>query len=63
VVGPDPAWAETWSKALFLVGRQGIAQLCADRGLAALWLDDDGGVGTSPAIRPQLIWEVGHGSR
>ena len=26
VAGPDPAWAEVWSKALFLAGRPGIAR-------------------------------------
>jgi thiamine biosynthesis lipoprotein len=58
VVDPDPARAEVWSKALFLTGRDGIAQACAGRGLAALWVDDDGRLGTSEPVRPLLIWEV-----
>jgi thiamine biosynthesis lipoprotein len=58
VVDPDPARAEVWSKALFLTGRDGIAQACAGRGLVALWVGDDGRLGTSEPIRPLLIWEV-----
>jgi FAD:protein FMN transferase len=60
VVDPDPARAEVWSKALFLTGRDGIAQACARRGLAALWVDDDGRLGTSEPVRPLLIWQVEH---
>lgn len=56
VVGPDPAWAEVWSKTLFLVGRAGIADVCARRDLAAVWVDDDGRLGTSAAVRPHLAW-------
>ena len=58
VVDPDPARAEVWSKALFLTGRDGIAQACARHGLAALWVDDAGRLGTSEPVRPLLIWEV-----
>ncbi len=58
VVGPDPARAEVWSKALFLAGREGIARECAHRDLAALWVDDDGAICTSRAMRPYLIWEA-----
>jgi thiamine biosynthesis lipoprotein len=58
VVAPDPAEAETWSKALFVAGRDGIAELSARRGLAALWIDEEGTIGMTPAIRPQVIWEA-----
>ena len=32
VAGSDPAWAEVWSKALFLEGRRGIASWRAPTG-------------------------------
>lgn len=58
VVGADPAWAEVWSKALFLTGRGGLRQLADERGLAALWVDGDGTVGTSRAAKPYLLWQA-----
>ena len=61
VIGPDAADAEVWSKSLFLVGRGGIRQFADEHELAALWVDHDGLVGTSRAIKPQLIWQAPHG--
>jgi thiamine biosynthesis lipoprotein len=58
VVGPDPARAEVWSKALFLAGRGRVRQLADEQGLAALLVDDDGVVGVSRAMRPHLVWQV-----
>jgi thiamine biosynthesis lipoprotein len=58
VVDADPARAEVWSKALFLTGQDRIADACRERGLAALWVDDNGRIGTSEPVRPYLIWEV-----
>jgi thiamine biosynthesis lipoprotein len=58
VVGTDPAWAEVWSKALFLRGRAGIQDACRARGLAALWVNDDGTVGVSDAMRGHVFWEA-----
>jgi thiamine biosynthesis lipoprotein len=58
VVDQDPARAETWSKALFLVGRDRIADVCAERNLAALWIGEDQEIGMSRAMRPHVIWEV-----
>jgi thiamine biosynthesis lipoprotein len=56
VVGPDPAWAEVWSKTLFLVGAARVEAEASHRSLAALWVADDGTVGTSPALDPFILW-------
>ncbi len=56
VAGPDPAWAEVWTKALFLAGRSGIRDEARARGLAAWWVDADGALGMTPAARAQSIW-------
>ncbi len=58
VVGPDPALAEVWSKTLLITGAQAIAERAGREGLAALWVQDDGGLGTSQAIRDQVIWRA-----
>ncbi len=58
VVGDDPALSEVWSKALFVTGRGGIRAAADDRGLAALWVDRSGRVGTSRAMRPYVEWRV-----
>ncbi|HJW21737.1 MAG TPA: FAD:protein FMN transferase [Candidatus Limnocylindrales bacterium] len=56
VAGPDPAWAEVWSKGLFLEGRARIAGLARARGLAAWWVTVDGEVEMTPAARLRTIW-------
>jgi thiamine biosynthesis lipoprotein len=56
VAWPDPAWAEVWSKALFVEGRAGIGPLARSRGLAAWWVTDDGDLEMTPAARPMTIW-------
>jgi thiamine biosynthesis lipoprotein len=56
VAGPDPAWAEVWSKSLFLSGADGIAALARARGLAAWWVDDDGRLEMTAAARARTIW-------
>ena len=58
VVGTDPAMSEVWSKVLFLVGRAGIRAAAEARGLAAIWIDTDGRVGVSRALRPSVVWQV-----
>lgn len=58
VVADDAARAEVWSKGLFLAGRTGIAAICAQRHLAALWVGEDGSIGMSEAMRPLVIWEA-----
>jgi thiamine biosynthesis lipoprotein len=60
VVHPDPAWAEVWAKALFLTGRGGIRHEADSRELAALWVDEDGVVGSSRAMKPLITWQAAH---
>jgi thiamine biosynthesis lipoprotein len=59
VAGPDPAWAEVWSKALFLEGAAGIAGLARARGLAAWWATDDGRLEMTAAARVRTTWVAG----
>lgn len=56
VAWPDPAWAEVWSKSLFLEGGGGIAAVARRRGLAAWWIDDAGVLSMTPAARLQTTW-------
>jgi thiamine biosynthesis lipoprotein len=56
VQGDDPAWAEVWSKSLFLEGRRRIGALARARGLAAWWVTDDGAVEMTPAARLRTVW-------
>lgn len=56
VAGPDPAWAEVWSKALFIAGRQAIAAEARARGLAAWWVGGDGTLEMTPAARLRTTW-------
>jgi len=60
VVASDAATAEVWSKALFVLGRAGIEAACRVRGLAALWVRDDGSVGISSAMRSHVVWDARH---
>jgi thiamine biosynthesis lipoprotein len=59
VAGPDPAWAEVWSKALFLEGRERIGPRARALGLAAWWIRDDGLLEMTPAARPRTAWLAG----
>lgn len=59
VVGDDPAGAEAWSKALFLAGRKGIAELAHRRQLAALWIDDRREVSLTAAMGRYVRWQRG----
>jgi FAD:protein FMN transferase len=56
VAAADPAWAEVWSKALFLAGRPGIATEARSRDLAAWWITDEGRLGLTPAARVRTAW-------
>jgi thiamine biosynthesis lipoprotein len=58
VVGPDPARAEVWSKALFVAGRGRVRRLADERGVAALLVDTDGMVGLSRAMRTYVVWQA-----
>jgi len=52
----DPAWAEVWSKTLFLEGARGIADAARRRGLAALWVTESGSLEMTPAARLRTAW-------
>jgi thiamine biosynthesis lipoprotein len=54
--GPDPAWAEVWSKTLFLEGADGIGPRARALGLAAWWIRDDGALEMTPAARVRTTW-------
>lgn len=56
VAAADPAWAETWSKTLFLAGRRAIASRARSEGLAAWWIATDGTLEMTPAARPRTAW-------
>jgi FAD:protein FMN transferase len=56
VAAADPAWAEVWSKSLFIAGRMRIAAQARARGLAAWWVDADGHLEMTPAARARTIW-------
>lgn len=58
VLGRDPAWAEVWSKALFLEGSRGIGPGARSAGLAAWWVTGTGDLAMTPAARPLTIWTV-----
>jgi thiamine biosynthesis lipoprotein len=57
VADRDPAWAEVWSKALFVAGRRAIAGVARARGLAAWWVGDDGQLEMTAAARQQTAWD------
>ncbi len=59
VHGPDPAWAEVWSKTLFIEGRERITSIARSRGLAAWWVADDGMLEMTPAARERTTWVEG----
>jgi thiamine biosynthesis lipoprotein len=56
VAGPDPAWAEVWSKVLFIGGRASIAAEARARGLAAWWVADDGSLEMTADARRRTAW-------
>jgi FAD:protein FMN transferase len=56
VAFPDPAWAEVWTKDLFLLGPGGIGAAARARGLAAWWVEADAGLSMTPAARGLTRW-------
>jgi FAD:protein FMN transferase len=58
VAGPDPAWAEVWSKTLFLEGPHGIGPRARSLGLAAWWIRADGALEMTPAARVRTAWSA-----
>jgi thiamine biosynthesis lipoprotein len=63
VAGPDPAWAEVWSKVLFIGGRDDVARLARTRGLAAWWVTADGTLEMTAAARAMTIWVAAEAAR
>ncbi len=59
VAWADPAWAEVWSKALFLEGADGIGEAARRRGIAAWWIAETGELSMTPAARQQTSWVRG----
>jgi len=59
VFGPDPAWAEVWSKALFVGGGRAIAGEARPRVLAAWWVTDAGDLEMPAAARARTAWVEG----
>ena len=56
VAYPDPAWAEVWTKALFLAGSARIGDEARARGLAAWWVESDNTLRMTPAARQRTTW-------
>ena len=56
VAGPDPVWAEVWSKVLFVTGRSAIADEARSRGLAAWWVAHDGSLEMTADARWRTVW-------
>jgi len=56
VAHADPAWAEVWSKALFVGGVAEIGPEARARGLAAWWVEADGSLHLTPVARERTIW-------
>ena len=56
VIDPDVAWAEVWSKTLFLTGAERMEALAEERQLAAAWVAADGGVRMNGLAAEHVIW-------
>ncbi len=56
VATADPAWAEIWSKVLFLAGSRTIGPEARSRGLAAWWVTERGELEMTPAARQRTVW-------
>jgi len=56
VAATDPAWAEVWSKSLFLEGVEGIAGVARRHGLAAWWVTEHGDLEMTAAGRIKTAW-------
>jgi len=58
VVAEDPADAEVTTKALFLLGADGIGREAGRRSIAALWVGADGSVSTSARMDRYVVWRA-----
>jgi thiamine biosynthesis lipoprotein len=63
VSSTDPAWAEVWSKSLFVEGHHGIAGLARRHGLAAWWATATGELEMTPAARLRTVWTAAEAAR
>jgi len=62
VVHGSTVVAETWSKSLLIAGADEFGGLCAQHGIAALAVLDDGSLWSSAQMQPLVIWQrVPHG--
>jgi FAD:protein FMN transferase len=60
VIHPDAAWAEVWSKTLFLTGLERIEEVARQRELAVVWVHVDGTVRFTPGAREKVVWAAAH---
>jgi FAD:protein FMN transferase len=56
VSSSDAAWAEVWSKALFVAGAGEIARLARAQRLAAWWTTTEGRLLMTPSARAVTVW-------
>jgi len=56
VIDDDPAWAEVWSKTLFLEGESRIIRAAEARYIKALWITAEGSIGMTPGMLGHVIW-------
>ena len=56
VAALDAAWAEVWTKTLFLAGSRAIGDEARRRDLAAWWVEVDGSLHMTPAARQLTAW-------
>lgn len=57
VAHADPAWAEIWSKALFVGGARSLGPEARARGMAAWWIEEDESLHLTPAAAAMTIWQ------
>lgn len=58
VIHADAAWAEVWSKSLFLSGPDQIEAVADERGLAAAWVTSEGRVFFNDRAADAVVWET-----
>jgi FAD:protein FMN transferase len=60
VIHPDVAWAEVWSKTLFLNGSEQVEEAASRHELAAAWVQVDGTVRLTPGAKEHVVWAAAH---
>lgn len=56
VLHADPAWAEVWSKTMFIAGAGRVRRLADERELATIWVRQDGLVEWTDRARDRVAW-------